>query len=254
MAKDPAAKSAAASDPKGKGAAKAKKPGRIAQLRVVLQQSKQLDPRIGWWMALAFFATLAVCVGIGWLVNWPIYAFFLGLPLAALAATIVMSRRAERAAYRRLEGQPGASGAALTALRGGWFTDTEPVAVDANRVTGVADAAMIFRALGRPGIVLVAEGPAQRATRLLAAERKKVERIAPGVPVTTLRVGEGEGDGLVEIRKLTSRVQRMKPVLTKEEVTAVNKRLKALGGVKMPLPHGIDPTKVRPDRRAMRGR
>ncbi len=249
MAKDPAA--SAASDPK---AAKVKKPGRIAQLRAVLQQSRMLDPKIGWWMALAFFVTLAVVVGIGALVGWPVYAVFLGLPLAALAATIVMSRRAERAAYRRLEGQPGASGAALTALRGGWFTDSEPVAVDANRTTGVTDAAMVFRALGRPGIVLVAEGPQQRAVRLLAAERKKTERLAPGVPITTLRIGEGEDEGIVEIRKLTARVQRMKPVLTKEEVTKVNKRLKALGGVKMPLPHGIDPTKVRPDRRAMRGR
>ncbi len=253
MAKDPAAK--AATDSKAaKGATPAKKPGRIKQLRAVLDQSRMLDPKIGWWMALAFFVTLAVAVGIGALVGWPVYAFFLGLPLAALAATIVMSRRAERAAYTRLAGQPGASGAALTSLRGGWFTDAEPVAVDADRGTGVAGAAMVFRALGRPGVVLVAEGPAQRATRVLAAERKKLERIAPGVPVTTLRVGEGEGDDVVDIRKLVSRVQRMKPVLTKEEVTTVHKRLKALGGVKMPLPHGMDPSRVRPDRRAMRGR
>ena len=42
-------------------------------------------------MAGAFVLTLAVIVGIGWLVNWPVYAAILGLPLAALAATIVMS-------------------------------------------------------------------------------------------------------------------------------------------------------------------
>ena len=94
-----------------------KKPGRIAQLRTVLQQSKALDPKIVWWMAGAFVLTLAVIVGIGWLVNWPVYAAILGLPLAALAATIVMSRRAEGAAYAKLEGQPGAAGAALTSLR-----------------------------------------------------------------------------------------------------------------------------------------
>lgn len=231
-----------------------KKPGRLAQMRAVLQQSKVLDPQIYLWMALAFVVTLAVCVGIGLWLNAPVYAAILGLPLAALAATIVMSRRAERAAYRRLEGQAGASGAALTALRQGWFTNSEPVAVDADRRTGIGDAAMVFRAIGRPGIVLVAEGPEARAQRLLAAERKKTERLAPGVPVTTYRVGTGEGDGLVEIRKLTSQVQRMKPVLTKDEVAKVNQRLKALGGVKMPLPHGIDPTRVRPDRKALRGR
>lgn len=252
MAKDPAAK--AAPDSKAAKGAPAKKPGRIKQLRAVLVQSRMLDPKIGWWMALAFVVTLGVIVAIGAFFGWPVYALILGLPLAALAATIVMSRRAERAAYTRLAGQPGASGAALTSLRGGWFTDSEPVAVDADRASGVTGAAMVFRALGRPGVVIVAEGPQQRAMRLLAAERKKLERIAPGVPVTTLRVGEGEGDEVVDIRKLVSRVQRMKAVLTKAEVAAVHKRLKALGGVKMPLPHGIDPSRVRPDRRAMRGR
>jgi hypothetical protein len=46
----------------------------------------------------------------------------------------------------------------------------------------------------------------------------------------------------------------MKPVLTKEEVSAVNKRLKAMGGLRPPLPAGIDPNRVRMDRKAMRGR
>lgn len=152
-----------------------KKPGRIAQLRTVLQQSKALDPKIVWWMAGAFVLTLAVIVGIGWLVNWPVYAAILGLPLAALAATIVMSRRAEGAAYAKLEGQPGAAGAALTSLRGGWFTSSEPVAVEGARSGSMADAALVYRAVGRPGVVLVAEGPEARAQRLLLAEKKRTE-------------------------------------------------------------------------------
>ena len=72
-----------------------KKPGRIAQMRAVFTQSKTLDPQIGWWMLLVFVLTLAVAVGIGALVGWPVYAAFIGIPLAALAATIVMSRRAD---------------------------------------------------------------------------------------------------------------------------------------------------------------
>ena len=43
----------------------AKKPGRIAQLRTVLEQSRQLDPKIGWWMLLAFVGTWAVIIGTG---------------------------------------------------------------------------------------------------------------------------------------------------------------------------------------------
>lgn len=237
-------------------AAAAKKPGRIAQLRTVLQQSKMLDPKIGWWMALAFVVVMAIAVGIGLAIGspWLWYAVLMGIPLAALAATIVMSRRAERAAYAKLDGQPGAAGAALTSLRGGWFTSAEPVAVEGARSGSFAEAALVYRAVGRPGVVLVAEGPEARAQKLLLAEKKRVERVAPGVPVTAYRVGEGNAEGVVAIRKLTSKVQRMRATLTKEEVVTVNKRLRALGGVKLPVPQGIDPMRARPDRKAMRGR
>lgn len=231
-----------------------KKRGRLAQILDVYRQSKQVDPRIGWWMLLAFVGVVAVAVGVGLLLGAPVYAAILGIPLGLLAATIVMSRRAERAAYRQIEGQPGASGAALTALRGGWFTDPQPVAVDAARGGDMTESGLVFRAVGRPGVVLVGEGPTGRAQKALAAERKKVERVAPGVPITVYRVGDGEGDDVVAIRRLAKRVQRMKPVLTKDEVATVNKRLRSLGGVRPPLPQGFDPTKARVDRRAMRGR
>ena len=55
-------------------------------------------------------------------------------------------------------------------------------------------AALVYRAVGRPGVVLIAEGPSGRAQKLLAAERKKVERVASGVPVSVVRVGEGGGE------------------------------------------------------------
>lgn len=235
-------------------AAATKKPGRIAQMRDVYRQSKAVDPRIGWWMLGAFVLTLAVVVGVGWLLAYPVYAAFLGLPLAVLAATIVMSRRAERAAYRQIEGKPGAAGAALSALRGTWFTSQEPVAVEAARGGDMAEAGLVYRAVGRPGVVLVAEGPEARAQRVLAAERKKVTRVAPDVPVIALRLGTGDGADVVAVRKLTAKVQRLRPTLTKDEVAAVNKRLRALGGVRVPLPQGIDPGRMRLDRKAMRGR
>jgi hypothetical protein len=232
-----------------------KKQGRLGQIRQVYTAAHQVDRLIGWWMLLAFVATLAVVVGIGALLGHWAYALVLGLPLALLAATLVMSRRAERAAYRAIEGQPGSSGAALGALRRGWFYEQQPVALEGARGTrpdDMANAGFVFRAVGRPGIVLVGEGPQGRVTRLLEAERKKVARVAPGVPVTLLQAGDGEGQ--VPLRKLTSKITRLKPVLTKEEVSVVNKRLKSLGGVRPPVPAGMDPMRARVDRKAMRGR
>lgn len=232
-----------------------KKPGRLAQVRQVFTAARKADPTIPWWMLLAFLAVLAVGVGIGVLVGHWKYALFLSIPMALLAATLVLSRKAEAAAYRSLEGQPGAAGAALGALRRGWFYDQAPVAVDGARGTRPEDmvgAAFVYRALGRPGIVLIGEGPDARRTKLLTQERKKVERVAPGVPVTAYVVGDAEGQ--VQVRKLGRRLTRMKPVLTKEEVSAVNKRLKSLGGLKPPIPQGMDPMRARVDRKAMRGR
>jgi hypothetical protein len=240
---------------KERGAAPpAKKPGRIAQVKQVFLSAKAVDPAIGWWMALAALGVLVVAAVVGIIFSALIYALIIGLPLAFLAATIVLSRRAERAAYKQIEGQPGAVGAALRSIRRGWYIEETPVAADAQRATDLQSAALVYRAVGRPGIVLIAEGPPGRAQKLLAAERRKVERVASGVPVTLLRVGDGGTEDEVTIRKLANRVQRMKPVLTKDEVSVVNKRLKSIGGVRPPLPKGVDPTKVRMDRKAMRGR
>ena len=229
--------------------------GRFAQIRQVFIAAHAVDPLIGWWMALASLGTLVVMVGIGVLVQYWVYFLVLGLPMAALAASTVLSIRAKRAAYKSIEGQPGASGAALSSLRKGWYFEQQPVAAEASRAGDMSTAAMVFRATGRPGVVLVVEGPAARAVKLGEAERKKVSRIAgPNVPVTVLRVGEGGGEDEVSVRKIASKIQRMKPVLTKQEVAAVNKRLKAMGGLRPPLPAGVDPNRVRMDRKAMRGR
>ena len=56
-----------------------------------------------------------------------------------------------------------------------------------------------------------------------------------------MRVGNGEGE--VPLPKLASKVQRLKATITKDEMSLVNKRLKSLGGLRAPLPPGVDPTR-----------
>ncbi len=229
-----------------------KKQGRLAQIRQVYKAARQVDRLLPWWILLTVVGTIAVVTGGGALLGYWIYALILSIPLAFMAGTIVFSRRAERAAFQGIAGQPGATGAALSGLRRNWYYTQEPVAADASRAGDLANAAVVFRAIGRPGVVLLAEGPRPRAAKLLAAERKRIERVAPGVPITLLHTGEGEGD--IPIRKVASKLTRMKPVLTKEEASAVNKRLKSLGGMRPPIPAGMDPQRARVDRKSMRGR
>jgi len=243
---------------KAKESTEEKKPGRFAEIRQGYRAIKQLDGKIGWFMLLAALVTFAVIVGIGFLLGglWRWYLVLIAIPAALLAATFVMNRRGNKAMYGVLEGQAGAAGAALQSMgRRGWYASTEPVAVDVNRASKPGDmssAAMVFRALGRPGVVLLGEGPKQRVLKLLKAEEKKTNRVAPGVPVHLWVVGDGEGE--VKVSKISSKLTRMRPVLTKDEASVVNKRLKSLGGLRTGVPAGMDPTRARVDRKATRGK
>lgn len=235
-------------------------PGRGAQIKQVYRQAKLQDPNIGLWMLLAFLVVFGVFVLLGFLVGQPVYLGIIGVMLGLVAAMFMLGKRAERAAYKQISGTPGATGAVLSSLRRGWFYEQEPVAAEAGgrtrNIRDIGNAAMVFRAVGRPGVVLIAEGPKGAAIKLLNSESKKVTRVAgPEVPVHTLRVGQG--DDTVPVDALTKRMNKLEKKLTKPEVDAVTKRLRALGGAKPPIPQGMDPRNAKNakvDRKAMRGR
>lgn len=216
------------------------------QVWAAYQMAREHDPSITWWVLAAFFGVIAVGAVIGLLLHNLLYFTLMGIPFAALAGMYVLARRAESAAYSRIEGQPGASRSALGTIRRGWTFTDEPVAIDPRTND------LVFRGIGRAGVVLVSEGPANRVAKLLESERKRTARVISGAPIILLQVGNDEGQ--VPLRKLPRQVQKLKPKLTKTELAAVNKRLTALGTVRLPVPKGIDPLKARPDRRGLRGR
>ena len=219
--------------------AKAKKPSRLKQIGEVFTMTRRHDPMVPWLMLLVFLGVVAVSFLVGfWLDNW-ITGLIIGIPLGLLAATFILSRRAERAAFAQIENQPGASGAALGTLRRGWITEEQPVAVNPRTQDAV------FRAVGRPGVVLVSEGPTHRVKPLLDAERKRLARILPNVPVHTIQTGHGEGQ--VPLSQVAKKMGKMKNELTKLEVSTVSKRIASMG-TRLPIPKGIDPYKARPNR------
>ena len=220
-------------------AAKVKKPSRLKQIGEVFNMTRRHDPMVPWLMLLAFLGVVAVSLIVGLLLeNW-ITGLIIGIPLGFLAATFILSRRAERAAFAQIENQPGASGAALSTLKRGWITEEQPVAVNPRTQDAV------FRAIGRPGVVLVSEGPSHRVKPLLDAERKRLARILPNVTVHVIESGRGEGQ--VPISQVAKKMGKLKNELTKLEVNAVSKRISSLGN-RLPIPKGIDPYKARPNR------
>lgn len=213
-----------------------KKQGRVAQIRGAYTMTRRVDPKVGLVTAGAFLGVLLLFLAIGFAVGHPVYLGFVGLLFAVLAATIVFGRRAEKAAYSQVEGQPGAAAAALNMLRRGW-TVTPAVAV-----TRQQD--IVHRAVGRAGVVLIGEGSSpSRVAGLLATERKRVTRFVPDVPVYDVQAGSGEGQ--VPLRKLNTHLTKLPRNLKNPQVIEVNRRLKALGAMNLPIPKGPMPKGTR---------
>lgn len=225
---------------------KVKKTRWYHQVWQAYQMTRKNDPAVTWIVLAVFFGIIVVGLVIGLLINHWVYVLLLSIPFAALGAMFILARRAETAAYTQIEGQPGAAFAALGTIRRGWTFTQEPVAVDPRTQD------MVFRGVGKPGVVLVGEGPPARIAKLLESERKRTARVISGAPITLIQVGDGEGQ--VPLRKLPREVQKLRGKLTKAEISEVSKRLTALGGIKLPVPKGVDPMRARPDRKGMRGR
>jgi hypothetical protein len=89
---------------------------------------------------------------------------------------------------------------------------------------------------------------------LIAQEKKKVARVAGDTPIYDVVVGTDEGE--VPLRKLNGYLFKLPRNLSREQVSALDKRLQALGGGKPPLPGGPMPTgaKIRNVQRTVRRR
>ena len=223
----------------------AKGPGVLGQIKQAYKLTHEAEPNIGWWMLLTGLGVLLVFLLLGLLLdNW-ITGLLIGLPFGALAASFVLSRRTERAAFARIEDRPGGAGAALSTLRRGWIVEDQPAAVDSRTRD------LVFRAVGRPGVVLVTEGPANRVDKLVAKERRRISPVIPNVPIHVIKTGKGEGQ--VPLREVTKRMKKLDNKLTQQEVQTVHKRRSTLSN-RMPIPKGVDPLRARPDRKATRGR
>ena len=163
----------------------------------------------------------------------------LAISTSLLATVYVFGKRAEKAAYARIEGQPGAAAAVLNTLRKGWFV-TPAVAVTRNQD-------LVHRVIGPVGIVLVGEGSPSRVAQLLESEKIKAKRIAGDIPVASLIVGNGEG--LITFKKLNKTIMKMGKKISPAESRELRNRFGASGASALPIPKGAMPKGMRIPRR-----
>jgi len=208
--------------------------GRIKQLRMVAGIIHKRDPKSLPLAGLAGVGVAAVVIVIGYALGL-IWAFIpLAIIAGLLAVMILFSRLATSAQYAMVEGQPGAAAAVLQALRGG-FTTTPAIA--ANRNMDV-----VHRTVGKPGVILVGEGSPSRLPSLLAAEKKRIARIANQVPIYDFQVGDGEGQ--IPIRELNKKIMRLPRNIKGQAVAELNFRLNALPQ-QLQMPKGPVPRAAR---------
>jgi hypothetical protein len=215
--------------------AKIKTP-RFQAFRDAYKVTKAVKPWIGIALIAIFAVVLVVGISLGILFDHPIYGGFVTIPLALLASMFFFTRIAGSAAYSSIEGQIGAGASVLMAIRKGWTT-TPAVAVNLQQD-------MVHLSVGRAGIVLTGEG-GFAVRQMMQDEKKKSERFAPGVPITEVYVGDG--DGQVPIRKLQKHLTKLPKKLSAHQMREVRARLKAVGGLSLPIPKGPMPkgTKIR---------
>ena len=227
------------------------KMSRRKQFVETYRMAKKSDPAIGLWIIGAFLLAAAIGFAIFWFLPG---GGALGLVIAivgavlfgALAALIIFGRRAQKAAYRQMEGQPGAAAAALNMLKRGWKSD--PV-IAFNKQQDV-----VHRVVGPPGIVLIGEGNPQRLRQILTSERRKHERVASETPIHEIVVGNDAGQ--VPLSRLARHVQKLGRKVKPAEMTDILNRIKALDANRpaIPLPKGPVPNSMKGQRQNMRGR
>jgi hypothetical protein len=209
--------------------------GRAAQVRAVWAMTRKSDPKL---LPLVFgpaVAALVILVVVGLLTGQIVLFAVIGVLVAIIIGSLIFGRRATGSLYASVEGKPGAAAAILQGMRGDWRV-TPAVGFTRNQD-------LVHRVIGRPGIVLVGEGPSTTAIRqLIVDQKRRVGRVAPSTPIYDVIVGDEEGR--VPVRKLQSHIMKLPRNIKKSEIAGVESRMKALGGTNVPMPKGPMPTRM----------
>ncbi len=230
-----------------------KKTAKVARKAAAKERRKQLwqafkmqrkdDKKLVPLMAGALLLGLLIGVGIALLFGGGVFGFIfgpiLGLTLGGLGAMLIFARRVQANVYKQAEGSPGAAAWSLqNNLRGKWRISPA--------IAGTAQFDAVHRVVGRPGVVLIAEGVPQRVIPLLAQEKKRVARIVgDSVPIYDIVVGNDEKQ--TPLKKLNATLTKLPRNISAAQVEQLDTKLKALSGrsPQAGIPKGPMPSNVK---------
>ncbi|MEE8666631.1 MAG: DUF4191 domain-containing protein [Bifidobacterium mongoliense] len=258
-----------------KGAKPANKQNIIKQIIQIYRYTAPEVPLLPWMLAGVFLLPLVVAVALGVIMHWSpviwVMLIITAIMLGVLLFTIVLTNRADKVGYAKIEGRPGAAVSVLSNInKAGYTFPEEPVWMDPRS----KDA--IWRGTGYNGIYLLGEGNYGRVMREMDKQEHAIKSVTAGSTIPIYRIAVGKGDKQVRLSDLRRTVLRQKSyeptgyknalmrtihprrrfILTKAELATLNDRLRTLQTKQgFGIPKGIDPTRPqRMSRRAMRGR
>jgi hypothetical protein len=249
--------------------------GMFSQIIRIYKYTHPDDKQLPLWLSAAFAAPIVVAIVLGLLLRWSIFAWIMMIVTAVMVGlllfTVVLTKRADKVGYAKLEGRPGAAAGIVSAINKGGFTfPQQPVWVDPR----TKDA--IWRGTGFNGIFLVGEGNYERLMHAMDRQEHAIRSVTAGSNIPVYRMAVGNGENQVKLKELRGKVLRAKTLqpsnhkfallnkihpnrrffLTKTELAILNERLRTLQSKSgFGIPKGIDPTRPqRISRRAMRGK
>jgi hypothetical protein len=229
-----------------KRARRAASRARYKQIWQAFQMQRREDKALVPIMVGVLLLSVAVVFAIGLIFDLQWILLPLGIAIGILAAISLFGRRVQRNVYSKADGQPGAAGWALDNLRGQWRVTPG--------VAGTTHLDAVHRVIGRPGIILVAEGAPHRVKGLLAQEKKRTARIAGTMPIYDIIVGNDEGQ--VPLAKLQRHLMKLPRNIDRQQMESMEARLAALGSRAAAMPKGPMPAgaKMRSVQRTVRRR
>ena len=252
-----------------------KKQSTIKQIIQIFKYTHAEDKALPWLCGGVFVAPIIVFVVLGIVFKWSVIGWvtsmILAVMLGLLFATMMLTNRADKVGYAKLEGRQGAAISVLGNInKAGFNFPQEPVWVDPK----TKDA--IWRGTSMNGIYLIGEGEYGRIMKAMDRQEHDIKGVTAGSSIPVYRISVGHGPKQVPLDKLRSTVIKSKSyepthhknaliakihprrrfLLTKAEMETLNDRLRTLQAKKgYAIPKGMDPNHPQKiSRRAMRGR
>jgi hypothetical protein len=212
-------------------AAPEKRPGIFSTIKQLITFTKDPFPWVVWVLPLILF----VGAGAG-----VIFAF--ATQQRWWFAMLFMNRLATKAMYIKLDGMQGAGGHVVSNMLGrNWRGEEMPVGINPKTQD------VVYRAVGRGGVVLIGEGSRSKLEKLMKKERTIARRIThDSVPVTEFYIGKGEGE--VAIDQLAKQIKKLPKTVDRNGMAQLVARTESIsrgGAAALPIPKGIDPMRAR---------